>query len=91
MRRTLGCGFILTLFFIAGCVSYLQTKFAYSDKMYAGPYKTRNQIVVLIQNESQKVHIEKIDGSMTETELGVVFELLPGRHILCVRLSRSHA
>jgi hypothetical protein len=82
---------VLVLIMVTGCVSYIQTKYAGSDKMYSGPFKTRDQIAVLVQNEAQRVHLEEINGSKVEKKFGVVFELIPGKHLLCIGLSYSQA
>ena len=54
--------------------------------MYPGPYKNTDQIAILVQNEKQLVHLEKMNGRVIKKELGVVFELLPGPYQLCVGL-----
>ncbi len=74
------------LLFLTGCVTSLQTKFAWSDKVYQGPFKEQAQIAILVQNEKQVVHLEKINGSAFKKSLGVVYELLPGEYQLCVGL-----
>ncbi len=77
---------IIVFFFLIGCVASLQTKYAWSDKMYPGPYQQTNQIAILVQNKKQIVHLEKINGSVFKKDLGVVYELLPGHYQLCVGL-----
>lgn len=91
MHRNLFYAVVLTLLFMIGCVNALQTRYAWSDKMYPGPYRERSRIALLVQNEAQRVHLEEINGSAAEKELGVVFELLPGRHLLCIGLTYSKA
>lgn len=82
---------VLMVFFMGGCINYLQSKYARSDKIYPGQYKARDKIAVLVQNESQKVHLEKINGRSVEKKFGVIFELLPGHYSLCIRLSYDRA
>ena len=76
----------ITFLFLSGCVTSLQTKYAWSDKVYQGPFKEQDQIAILVQNEKQIVHLEKINGSAFKKDLGVVYELLPGQYQLCVGL-----
>jgi hypothetical protein len=77
---------VLALLFLTGCVTSLQTKYAWSDKMYQGPFKEQDQIAILVQNEKQLAHLEKINGSQFKKDIGVVYELLPGHYQLCVGL-----
>ena len=75
-----------TLIFASGCVTSLQTKYAWSDKVYQGPFREQDQIAILVQNKKQIVHLEKINDSAFKKSLGVVYELLPGQYQLCVGL-----
>lgn len=77
---------VVMLLALNGCVNYIQTKYAWSDKMYQGPYRKPDKIAILVQNERQIVHLEKINGSVFKKDLGVVYELLPGHYQLCVGL-----
>jgi hypothetical protein len=77
---------IVFVLFLTGCATYLQTKYAWSEKMYQGPFREQNQIAVLVQNERQAAHLEEINDSVIKKDLGVVFELLPGKYRLCVGL-----
>ncbi len=72
--------------FLTGCVATLQTNFAWSDKLYQGPFKEQDQIAILVQNEKQRVHLEKINSNAFKKSLGVVYELLPGEYQLCIGL-----
>ncbi len=67
-------------FGLMGCVDALQSKFAYSDKIYEGPFRDRSQIALLVQHEDQRAHVVEIDGVRLKEKLGVIFELLPGSH-----------
>ena len=87
MYKLTGYSIVLLLILLSGCVASLQTKYAWSDKLYTGPYKLKNEISILIQNEKQRVHLTKINGRTIKKELGVVFELLPGKYSLCLELA----
>lgn len=91
MKRSIVYLIIVILVLSAGCVNYLQTKFAYSDKMYEGPYQTRDQIAILVQSESEKVHLQMVNGTDIHKELGVIFEFLPGQYSLCISLAYLYA
>ncbi|WP_319522046.1 hypothetical protein [uncultured Desulfosarcina sp.] len=87
MKKLVGIFAVLLALFLFGCVNNLQSKYAWSDKLYSGPYKAKERIAILVQNERQRVHLSKINGRKIKKELGVVFELLPGEYSLCLELA----
>lgn len=59
--------------------------------MYEGAFKTRDQIALLVQDEYQKVHLEKMNGEEIRNDMGIVYELMPGHYSFCFRLVYSKA
>ncbi len=80
-------------FMCAGCwkiVESIQSSALSTDKMYQGPLKPRDEIAVMVKDESQDTYVIEFDGRKDqETFLGIVYEMLPGPHVLCVTLYQS--
>lgn len=77
---------VFALLILIGCVTSLQTKYAWSEKMYLGPFREQSQLAVLVQNEKQITHLEEINDRVIKKDIGVVYELLPGHYQLCIGL-----
>ncbi len=88
---------ILVAFFAAtsntGCwriVESIQASALGTDRMYQGPYKSRDEISVLVKDDSQDTYVIEFDGRKDQaTFSGIVYEMLPGPHVLCVILYHS--